>query len=210
VLGVVAVVVLPFAVLLRASTWLYLGRGWATWGALGMGVALTLLVLTLYGALLARRFTGRFRVGLVARWVALPAVLAYCGYSLLYLSSANAKTEAVRETYTSLHPILRLAVSTLVLVDGDLVITDAARQPEDYEAMGLPVREWSLHYHQQDGYVHAIDLRTAGRSEARNFLTQAYFRLLGFRTLRHVGTADHLHVSLPLKPPGPGIPPRGL
>jgi len=27
---------------------------------------------------------------------------------------------------------------------------------------------------------------------------QLYFHLMGFRTLRHVGTADHLHVELPL------------
>jgi len=42
-----------------------------------------------------------------------------------------------------------------------------------------------------------LDLRTIGRSERRNRLTAAYFQLMGFRTLRHLGTADHLHVSLP-------------
>jgi hypothetical protein len=64
--------------------------------------------------------------------------------------------------------------------------------------MGLPPYERSLHLRQDDGYAHAVDLRTAGRSEWRNFLMRSYYRLMGFRTLRHVGTADHLHVSLPL------------
>ncbi len=85
-------------------------------------------------------------------------------------------------------------------------MTDLGRTPADYVAMGLPVLEQSFHYRQVDGYVHAMDLRTADRGAARNWLTQAYFRLLGFRTLRHVGTADHLHVSLPMRGRGkPGI-----
>jgi hypothetical protein len=62
----------------------------------------------------------------------------------------------------------------------------------------LPVFEASLHFRQRDGYVHAMDLRTIGRGAVRNWTTAVYFRVLGFRTLRHVGTADHLHVSLPL------------
>jgi hypothetical protein len=28
---------------------------------------------------------------------------------------------------------------------------------------------------------------------------QAYFWVMGFDTVRHVGTADHLHVELPLR-----------
>jgi hypothetical protein len=67
--------------------------------------------------------------------------------------------------------------------------------------MGLPVYESSLHYRQQDGYVHAMDLRTIGRSGFRNWATKSYFQLLGFRVIRHVGTADHFHISLPV--PGP-------
>jgi hypothetical protein len=51
---------------------------------------------------------------------------------------------------------------------------------------------------QEDGYVHAMDLRTEGRTELRNRGIQLGFWLLGFSTLRHVGTADHLHVSLRL------------
>jgi hypothetical protein len=129
--------------------------------------------------------------------VALPLVLFYCGYALLHLASVNAKSEEVRSYYTSLHPLLRISVSTFTLLDGDLVITDLARTPEDYVTMGLPVYEASLHFRQEDGYVHAMDLRTLDRAAWRNWLMQGYFLLMGMRTLRHVGTADHLHVSLP-------------
>jgi len=62
--------------------------------------------------------------------------------------------------------------------------------------MGLKSKNHSLHYRQSNGYAHAMDLRTNGRSEVRNFMTQTFFRLMGFKTLRHIGTADHLHVSL--------------
>ncbi len=103
----------------------------------------------------------------------------------------------MRSYYTALHPLLRVSVSTLILIDGDLVITDVARTPQDYVTMGLPIYEASLHYRQDDGYVHAMDLRTLDRPRWRNWLTQGYFRSMGLRTLRHVGTADHLHVSLP-------------
>ena len=36
----------------------------------------------------------------------------------------------------------------------------------------------------------------AGRSAVRNRLVQWYFAGMGFATLRHVGTADHLHVAI--------------
>lgn len=73
-----------------------------------------------------------------------------------------------------------------------------AKTPElrDYET--------SLHFKLEDKYVHAMDLRTVGRPEWKNRITDGYFRLMGFRTLRHVGTADHVHVSLPLRENGPG------
>jgi hypothetical protein len=64
--------------------------------------------------------------------------------------------------------------------------------------MGLPVRDQSLHYPQKSGYVHAVDIRTKGRPEWKNKLTEMTFELFGMSTLRHVGTADHLHISLPL------------
>jgi hypothetical protein len=87
----------------------------------------------------------------------------------------------------------------MVLVDSDAVITASERVVEDYAAMGLSSNAGSLHLEQADGYVHALDLRSLGRTEFRNRLTALYFKILGFRTLRHSGTADHLHISLPLR-----------
>jgi hypothetical protein len=117
-------------------------------------------------------------------------------HALMYLSSGNAKSDQVRAYYGSLHPLLRVALSTWILADRDIVITDVARRPEDYAAMGMQTNDGSLHYVQEDGYIHAVDLRTRGRSEVKNRLVQLYFWTVGLGTLRHVGTGDHLHVEL--------------
>jgi hypothetical protein len=194
---VALILILPFVVLLRTAIYLYQQQDVPTWLALAGGVALALLVLTIYGAWVSKKLTRKARVGFVAKWLALPLVLFYCAYALLHLASVNAKTAEVRSYYTALHPLLRVSVSTFTLLDGDLVITDLARTPQDYVTMGLPIYEASLHYRQADGYVHAMDLRTLDRAAWRNWLMQGYFHLMGLRTLRHVGTADHLHVSLP-------------
>ena len=90
----------------------------------------------------------------------------------------------------------RLGVSTVIFLDRDLVVTDADRQPEDYKRMGLKANKRSLHYKQSNGYSHALDIRTNGRGELRNTLLRGYFTLMGFNTLRHGGTGDHLHISL--------------
>jgi hypothetical protein len=156
---------------------------------------LTIGLVTLYASWLVRTLTARPPVLLLAKWVALPLVVCYCGFSLLYLSRVNAKPDA-RAYYSSVHPLLRLALSTWILVDDRLVVTDMRRAREDYAKMGLPVNETSLHYRQADGWVHAVDLRTADRGWFRNRLVQLYFWGMGFNTLRHVGTADHLHVDL--------------
>ena len=115
---------------------------------------------------------------------------------MFFLSNENAKGEIVHKEYSYLHPILRMGVSTFILVDRDLLITDGSRNSFDYRKMGLPSKNQSLHYLQSNGYAHAVDLRTNGRSEFRNNLVQFYFQLMGFRTLRHGGTNDHLHISL--------------
>jgi hypothetical protein len=194
---VVVLALLPFAILVGGSVWLYRAQAMPTWLALGSAAIFTALILTWYGGRVAKTLTGRHRFRLVATRIALPIVALYCGYTLLFLSKVNAKSEDVRTYYTSVHPLLRLALSTAILADRDIVVTDTAREAADYGKMGLPVYENSLHFKQDDGYVHAVDLRTIGRSPWRNWLTIAYFKGMGFRTLRHVGTADHLHVSLP-------------
>jgi hypothetical protein len=193
------VALLPFLVLVKVAVFLYGREDYSTALALAGGTACTAAIVTAYAALVWHRLTGRVRLALVARRFALPLVVAYCGYALIYLSSANAKSERVRAYYAALHPLLRVALSTLIIADRDLVVTDLARGPEDYTAMGLAPNDGSLHYVQHDGYAHAADLRTAGRSELKNALVRVYFWGMGFTTLRHVGTGDHLHVELPVR-----------
>jgi len=190
---------LPFFVLVRGSVFLYAHRGAGPWLALLGGAGGTLVVVTGYAAWISHRLAGRVNVLALARRVALPLVLAYCAYALIYLSSGNAKSDQVRSYYGSLHPLLRVALSTWMLLDNDIVITDVARGRADYATMGMRPNDGSLHYVQGDGYVHAVDLRTRGRSEVKNRLVQLYFWSAGLGTLRHVGTADHLHVELPLR-----------
>lgn len=192
---VMVIVAAPFVVLVRGAVWLYRDHGFPTWLALLVAGVLTLGLLSAYGAWVSRQFTGRARLGFVAKWVAAPLVVGYCGYALLQLSRVNAKDDAVRAVYTAAHPLLRVAVTTLILADRDAVITDLARTPDDYRRMGLPLNRRSLHYRQSDGWVHAVDLRTRG--PLRSLLVEWYFRAMGFQTLRHTGTRDHLHVSLP-------------
>jgi hypothetical protein len=188
------IVTAPFLVLIRGAVWLY-RQGLPTWAALLASGVATLVLLSLYGVLIARRFARPARPGWIAKWIAAPLVVCYCGFALLHLARENAKNDVVHAVYTATHPLLRLAVSTLILADRNTVITDLARTPDDYRRMGLPLNQRSLHYRQADGWVHAVDLRTG--NDLRNLLVEWYFRALGFDTLRHVGTGDHLHVSLP-------------
>ncbi len=187
---------MPFFVLIRTAVFFYSARHVHAWIAIAIGVVATILLVTAYAAPLSKRLTGRVQAKRVAIRLVLPLVVMYCAFVLVHLSAVNAKTDDVREHYRSLHPVLRLAVGTVLIADSDIVITDLNRVPDDYQSMGLTVQQRSLHYEQSDGYVHAMDLRTNGRSWWKNWTLEAYFRLMGFQTLRHVGTADHLHVSL--------------
>jgi len=196
----VALAVLPFFVLLRGGVLAYRVFGIGTWPSLLLAAVATAALLGAYawaastrlgaGEDLSRRVS-RAAAGIAIAWVV---------YALVFVAGANVKSDAVRSEYRALHPLLRMASSALVLFDSGSVITDLGRTPDDYRRMGLPTREASLHFEQADGWVHALDLRTAGRWELRNFAVAMTFRALGFSTLRHVGTADHLHVSL--------LPPR--
>ena len=197
-IGLVIVVVLPFVVIIRASMYLYVAREVPTWLALASGALATTVLLTCCAVWISRKLHSGARARWLGTRVVLPLVLAYCAYALLYLSSANAKGTDVRAYYRSLHPILRVAVSTVILVDRDMVVTDVARSAGAYAQMGLPENRESMHYEQSDGYVHAVDLRTRGESWWRNWMVEGYFRAMGFSTLRHRGTEDHLHVGLPV------------
>ncbi len=189
---------LPFFLLIRISLYTYLNYGIGGWWALAVGIAVTVFLLILYGLYLTFRVSGKIKASRFLIRASTVLVIAYCGYGLLYLSSAHVKNEQERSHYRSLHPILRVTISTATLADSDLLITDMHRSPKDYRQMELSVKQQSLHYKQFTGYVHAVDLRTIGRAEWKNWLTAHIFNLLGFHTLRHVGTADHLHVALPL------------
>ena len=198
-LKAVAVVALPFLVYVRASVYLY-RHGANPWIAILVSALLTVGIVSGGVILIARRFRRRARVPTVIRWAVLPVVFTWCVYAAFYLSRVNVKSDAVQAYYRSVNPILRVALSTIVLVDPDLVVTDMGRVREDYRRMGLPVNERTKHYRQADGWVHAVDLRTRGRWEIRNRVVQLYFWSMGFSTLRHVGTADHLHVELATQP----------
>ncbi len=194
----VVLATLPFAVLIRGGVFAY--REWAlgTWPAFGLSVAATALLLVIYAWALGRKLGAGQGIRRVLTRGAIAVAIAYAGYGLVYVASANVKTDEVRAEYRTLHPLLRTASSLLILLDPAAVITDAGRSAEDYYAMGLSVTEASLHFEQGDGFVHALDLRTRGRPEWRNKAVELAFWALGFHSLRHVGTADHLHVSLRL------------
>ena len=200
ILKVAAMVAFPFVVYVRSSVGLYSSGGLSPWLSVLGAAAVTVALVSAYAAWLSRRFKGRARAKSIMQWVALPTAGAWCLYSLMYLSSGNAKSEEVRGYYRSLHPVLRVAVATAILGDGNMVITDMRRTATDYTRMGLPINDRTKHYEQKNGWVHAVDLRTKGRGEVRNLALQLYFQMMGFQTLRHVGTADHLHVQLPVRP----------
>lgn len=199
-LGVpLTVIALPFVVLVRGAVLLYTSAHWPSSLALLASGAAMIGVVALYGALASRRLTGQARFGWIARWVALPLVAGFLVRGLIYLDRSHAQSESIRAEYRDTHPLLRLALATLDLADDRLVVTDMTRTAADYPRMGLPVNANTLHGVQRDGWVHAVDIHTAGRGFVANLLVQGYFELMGFRTLRHVGTADHLHVELPLR-----------
>lgn len=188
---------LPFALLVRGALVARASFGWHAWLAVAFGALLAALASSAIAWATLRKLSVRASFRSVTTRLALPLVLVFCGSALLYLSGSNAKSAGIREAYPRLHPILRLAVGTVRLVDHRIVVTDIERGPTSYAAMRLPRPIGSLHYRQKDGTVHAIDLRTEGRGPLRNGLVRLYFELLGFETVRHVGTADHLHVCLP-------------
>lgn len=199
ILRVVLIIVLPFFILIRGSAFIHNNYDLGPWISLGGGAMITAIILFVYMTFIYRRFTKKFgdSDNLKRRSLfALALVVLYCGYGLFFISSDNFKNPDLKSEISELHPLLRMGVSTFILMDKEMIITDASRVPEDYRKMGLKTAKNSLHYKQKDGYAYAIDLRTNNRNEFRNRVMQLYFKLLGFNTLRHVGTGDHLHISL--------------
>jgi len=191
--------VFPFILLIRLSVYFHVTEKLIPWAAIGGGILYTTILLFFYFTFLDGRFLKRDhrRPSIKNRFlIALILVVLYSGHGLFYFSGDNLKSSELKSEMRRIHPILRLSVSTLIHLDKGLIITDADRLPEDYRKMGLKSKSGSLHYEQSNGYAHAIDIRVKGRNEIRNFLIRSYFGLMGFNTLRHGGTADHLHVSL--------------
>ncbi|MEL6628207.1 MAG: hypothetical protein AAFQ83_13865 [Bacteroidota bacterium] len=199
----ILMLVLPFFILIKGSTWLYQSYDWPWWGAVATMLLLDFLLLLIYVAMLYDwiRGPGKMSKGSIKlkAIVVIGLMGLFIGYTVFNLSGANAKGEEVRKEYSTLHPLLRVAVGTMILFNQNILVTDMARGHQDYKKMGLKSKKHSLHYPQSDGFVHAMDLRTKGYSETRNELLGFYFKILGFNTLRHVGTADHLHISLSSK-----------
>lgn len=189
-------VIFPFFLLLRFSVYLNLTYGLGAWTALTGGILATIILLCIYLLLVSFKVPNKNLLIKIGGIGISTMVLGYCLFSLFYLSSVNAKNSDVQDVYRSMHPILRVAVSTVTLADNDLVITDIERFQEDYARMGLPINQTSLHYRQESGYVHAVDIRMLDSGFFRNALLRGSLEMMGFRTIRHVGTADHLHVEL--------------
>lgn len=192
--------VLPFLLLIRGGVFAYHQWDLAPWLALALSATATMLLLALYALVASRRMGAGKGLTKGMTRAAMCLAAAYVVYSVVFVAGGNVKSPEVRAEYTALHPLLRLGASALILVDPDAVITDAGRTPDFYRRMGLSPNESSLHFEQESGFVHALDLRTIGRPEWRNRAAELAFRAMGFHALRHVGTADHLHVSL--RPPG--------
>lgn len=192
--------ILPFIAVLRIAVVSYHEDTLVGWEAFGIGLIVAVVLVCVYIAVFTWSFGFRRALFMPLMNICLTAMLFYCGYTLYDLATTNAKTAEVRSYYTSLHPFLRVAVKNLTLFDDDLVITDIHRTAADYRSMGLPTRAYSLHFRQPTGFVHAMDIRTRERSKLANLLIELYFVLMGFETIRHVGTADHLHVSLTSSP----------
>lgn len=199
---ILLILVLPFIALIRGSVLLHEYHDFAPYASLMGGIIFTSIILLLYLTISFGKISGK--VGgpkaLKNRWIfVLILILGFAIHGLFFLSSDNTKQAEVKKEFQSLHPILRVGVSSLIWFDNGLIITDASRKPEDYKKMGLKTARQSLHYKQEDGFAYAIDLRTNNRSELRNQLIKTYFSLMGFNTLRHHGTEDHLHISLSCK-----------
>jgi len=198
-LKIIVFLLLPFIGLIRMAVFLHEHYNWFPWFSIIGGIIASALILFVYINYIRGRVIGRagsFRSLKVGYWLSLSLVLVYCLPAVFYLSAGNAKYPKVQKEFRSLHPVLRLSISTLIVLEKDLILTDASRRPEDYRKMGLKSKQHSLHYKQKNGYVHAVDIRTKGHSGIRNGLVRLYFKMMGFNTLRHHGTEDHLHISL--------------
>lgn len=200
-LKIVLITVLPFCLLIRGAVYLHYNEGLYSYLALGLSAGVTAILLVIYFTFIYGMFSKGSSLKYLRRRFAISLFLvsSFILYGVVFISGENTKSSEIKREFYTLNPILRLGCSTLFLIDKKAIMTDASRLPEDYSKMGLKTLKASLHYKQEDGYVYAVDLRTKDRFEGRNLFLKGYFYIMGFNTLRHVGTADHLHVSMPCR-----------
>jgi hypothetical protein len=169
----------------------------ADWPAVVVGLLAGGVVLALSTGLALRLRSPRRALILL---VALPTLLLAAGcLSVTHFPRSGFKSQDLCSEWYTLHPTLRVSLWIARLGAGEMVLTDVSRQPSDYDDMGLTAPSWSRHFFSpRNGYVHAIDLRVRDTGDLRNWARQGVFLALGLRADRHGGTADHLHVSLPL------------
>ena len=194
----VLIIIVPFVLLIRLAVYLHTSSNLSPWLCILASVLMTILVIFIYLTIIHSYISDHDNIYNFRRRIIVSIVIVslYAIHGLFYIKSENMKSKDLRKEIHKVHPVLRLAASTLIHLDKELIITDSDRLPEDYKKMGLKSIKNSLHYTQSTGYSHALDLRTRNRPAWKNMLVQSYFYVMGFQTLRHTGTADHLHVSL--------------
>lgn len=199
---IIFILVLPFIILIRGAVYMHFNKGWSSNMSLLVSIGITALLLVIYFSVFYGKLTKKkTKIRYLRRRFAISFFIVgiFVFHGIVFMSGDNAKTTGVEKEFSNLQPILRLGCSTIFLIDKKAIITDASRVPEDYKRMGLKSLKNSLHYKQKDNYAYALDLRTNNRTEIRNVALKYYFKFMGFRTLRHVGTDDHLHISMPCR-----------
>ena len=198
VMGMGILVATLFAILVRGSVFSY--DTWAFGASLSLVSAVLMTVpLLLLGARVIIRGRGivrRFQLMLIRG--AIMIAFIYIGYAVLYVASTNAVPDEIREEYQTIHPLLRLAASPVIIFDPSAFRHPDGSVLEDYRLMGLSANEANLHFVQKDDLIHSLDLVTDNRSEWRNRAIELGFWAFGFHSLRHRGLGDHLHISLRL------------
>ena len=198
VMGMGILVATLFAILVRGSVFSY--DTWAFGASLSLVSAVLMTVpLLLLGAWVIIRGRGIIRgFQLMLIRGAIMIAFIYIGYAVLYVASTNAVPDEIREEYQTIHPLLRLAASPVIVFDPSAFRHPDGSVLEDYRLMGLSANEANLHFVQKDDLIHSLDLVTDNRSEWRNRAIELGFWAFGFHSLRHRGLGDHLHVSLRL------------
>lgn len=197
-LTVVLFITAPFILFQRFGLFAQVSLELSVWPALILSLFVTVGSTALAAALLLRNRLNIHRVFKIVAMVLLALSLIGSLYGLLYIAPAHTKTDREQATYISLHPFLRLSISTALLFDDGLLITSTDRTMEDYKRWNLPPNTASAHFKQPDGFIHAVDLRTKNRSGWQNLALSLYYRVLGYKVIRHRGTADHLHIEMPV------------